>query len=154
MPDFNASGVAAVTHGVRAGRRNRTANAPKLDVRGRFNKSTLAQTREKTNLKIADSVLITERGIYAASMSPEICALKRAKARAPEQIRTLPNCCVEKNLRTGWPSRSFSWYSPAYVALPPLRCFGATSRRGSLAFHFVQSEGWWVGRDSNSRPMP
>jgi hypothetical protein len=50
--DFDASGVAAVTRGVRAGRRDRAANAPELDLRSRIDESTLAQTRGKTNLKI------------------------------------------------------------------------------------------------------
>ena len=49
VPDFNAGGVAAVTNGVRAGRRNRTANAPKLDVRGRLDGSTVTQVRQKQN---------------------------------------------------------------------------------------------------------
>src|ERR1019366_9318759 len=35
------------------------------------------------------SVLISERGIYAASSFKAIGALKRAKARAPKQIGTL-----------------------------------------------------------------
>jgi hypothetical protein len=36
------------------------------------------------------SVLISERGIYAASPFKAIRALKRAKARAPPQMGTLP----------------------------------------------------------------
>jgi hypothetical protein len=42
----------------------------------------------------ASSVLISERGIYAASPFKAIRALKRAKARAPQQMGTLPSARV------------------------------------------------------------
>jgi hypothetical protein len=42
-------------------------------------------------LSAAGSVLISERGIYAASPFKAIRALKRAKARAPQQMGTLPS---------------------------------------------------------------
>ena len=103
VPDFDASGVAAVTHGVRAGRRYRTANAPKLDVRGRFNEFTLTQTREKTNLKIDGRGKLVGRAVafggvgicpptFYFGAAASLFTLFKAKAGGLGETRTLDQC--------------------------------------------------------------
>jgi hypothetical protein len=66
--DFDAGGVAAIAYGVRAGRRNRTANAPEFDVGARLDGTNLAQAPGKIKLKISNRQKSAAQPLAAAKI--------------------------------------------------------------------------------------